>query len=180
MVDKVNQQVKQKIHHSLGKASAEFEPKETEYFFITKRNHPRGRLQNNYKKRERFPTIVMEYEKQELEDLLALEKPRKKKDISQVECRECKRLGHYSWDYPDKEKNKEIKKRSYVINGGQKNHAQDKCLNHREPGHYAMNGPERYNGKDVSLVTCYKCGDKGHYANKCPGKHFRAPVNKDN
>jgi hypothetical protein len=29
MVDKVNQQVKQKIHHSLKKASAEFEPKET-------------------------------------------------------------------------------------------------------------------------------------------------------
>jgi hypothetical protein len=177
MVDKVNQQVKQKIHHSLRKASVEFEPKETEYVVTTKRNNPRGRLQHNYKKRERFPTIVMEYEKQELEDLLALEKPRKKKDISQVECHECKRLGHYSWDCPDKEKNKEIKKRSYVINGGQKDRAQDKGFNHRESGHYA---PERYNGKDVSLVTCYKCGDKGHYANKCLGKHFRAPVNKDN
>jgi hypothetical protein len=60
-----------------------------------------GRLQvtkNNHKKRERFPSIIMEYEKQELEDLLALEKPKKKKDISQVECCECKRLGHYSWN----------------------------------------------------------------------------------
>jgi hypothetical protein len=85
MVDKVNQQVKQKMHHSLGKASAEFEPKEAGYFVTTKRNNPRVRLQNNYKKRERFPSIIMEYEKQ-----------KKKKDISQVECHECKRLGHYS------------------------------------------------------------------------------------
>jgi hypothetical protein len=53
----------------------------------------------------------MEYEKQELEDLLALEKPKKKKDISQVECHECKRLGHYSWDCPDKEKCKENEKK---------------------------------------------------------------------
>jgi tRNA(Met) C34 N-acetyltransferase TmcA len=113
MMDEVNQQVKQKIHHSLGKAGAEFEPKEAKYFVTTKRNNPSERLQvtkNNRKKRERFPTIIMEYEKQELEDLLALEKPKKKKGINEV-------------------------------------------------------------GKDLSLVTCYKCGDKGHYANKCPEKY---------
>jgi hypothetical protein len=114
----------------------------------------------------------VEYEKQELEDLLALEKPKKKKDISQVECRECKRLGHYSWDCPDKEKHKESEKRGYVINGGQmKDRAQDNCFNCRESGHYAINCLEKYNGKDFSLVTCYKCGDKGHYANKCPEKY---------
>jgi hypothetical protein len=172
MVDKVNQQVKQKIHHSLGEASAEFEPKEAEYFVTTKRNNPRVRLQNNYKKRERFPSIIMEYEKKELEDLLALEKPKKKKDISQVECRECKRLGHYSWDCPEKEKRKESEKRGYVINGGQKkDHAQDNCFNYRESGHYAINCPEGYSGRDFSLVTFYKCGIKGHYANNCPEKY---------
>jgi hypothetical protein len=47
MVDKVNQQVKQKIHHSRGKTSGEFEPEETEYFDTTNRNNPRVRLQNN-------------------------------------------------------------------------------------------------------------------------------------
>jgi tRNA(Met) C34 N-acetyltransferase TmcA len=118
MVDKVNQQVKKKLHQSLGKTGAEFKPKEAKYFVTAKRNNPRGRLQvtkNNRKKRARFPTIIMEYEKQELEDLLALEKPKKKKGISQVR-------------------------------------------------------------KDLSLVTCYRCGNKGHYANECLEKYFRAPT----
>jgi hypothetical protein len=113
MVDEVNQQVKQKLHQSLSKAGVEFEPKKAKHFVTTKRNNPSGRLQvikNNRKKRERFPTIKMEYKKRELEDLLALEKPKKKKGINQV-------------------------------------------------------------GKDLNLVTCYKCGDKGHYANKCPQKY---------
>jgi hypothetical protein len=114
----------------------------------------------------------MEYEKQELEDLLALEKPKKKKDISQVECHECKRLGHYSWDCSNKEKRKESEKRGYVINGGQnKDRAQVVCFNFRESGHYANNCPEKYSGKDLSLVTCYKCGVRGHYANNCPKKY---------
>jgi hypothetical protein len=175
MVDKVNQQVKQRLHQSLGKAGAKFEPKEAKHLVTTKRNNPSGRLQvtkNNHKKRERFPSIIMEYEKQELEDLLSLEKTKKKKDISQVECRECKRLGHYSWDCLDKEKCKEREKRGYVINEGQKkDQVQDICFNCRESGHYAINCPEKYSGKDFSLVTCYKCGNKGHYANKYPKKY---------
>jgi hypothetical protein len=171
----VNQQVKQKLHQSLKKGGAEFEPEEAEHFVTTKRNNLSGRLQvtkNNHKKGERFPSIIMEYEKQELEALLALEMPKKKKDISQVECRECKRLGHYSWDCPDKEKCKEREKEGYIINGGQKkDHAQDICFNYRESGHYTTNCPEKYSGKDFSLVTCFKCGNKGHYANKCSEKY---------
>jgi hypothetical protein len=172
IVDKMNQQVKQKIHPSLGTASAEFEPKGSEYFVTTQRDNPRVRLQNNYRKRERFPTVVMEYEKQELEDLLAMEKPKKKKDISQVECRECKRLGHYAWNCPDKKKRKESENRDHETNEEQKRDCtQVNCFNCRESGHFANHCPEKLKGRDVSLVTCFKCGVKGHYANTCPKRN---------
>jgi hypothetical protein len=121
----------------------------------------------------------MEYEKQDLEDLLALEKPKKKKDISQVECRKCKKLGHYSWDCPDK-KGKESLKEGYVIKWGQKkDRTQDICFNCRDSGHFSINCPEKYSGKDFSLVTCFKCGNRGNYANKYPEKYFRVPVDKE-
>src|SRR3954468_19552984 len=45
------------------------------------------------KKRERSPT----YEEHELEELLALERPKKKKkDKSHVQCYNCKEMGHYA------------------------------------------------------------------------------------
>jgi hypothetical protein len=142
MVDEVNQQVNKKIHQSLKKASSEFEPKVGEHFVTTRRNNPIRRLKltrNNSKKRERFPSIIMEYEKQDLEDLLAMEKPKKKKDIRQVECRKRKKLGHYLWDCPDK-KGKESLKEGYVIKWEQKkDRTQDICFNCRESGHYAIN-----------------------------------------
>src|SRR3954465_11500140 len=54
------------------------------------------------KKRERSPT----YEEHELEELLALERPKKKKkDISQVQCFKCKEMGHYANECPEKKKN---------------------------------------------------------------------------
>src|SRR3954468_13786173 len=56
------------------------------------------------KKRERFPTFVVKYEEHELEELLALEKHKKKKykDISQVWCNNYKELGHYVSTCPQK------------------------------------------------------------------------------
>src|SRR3954471_5728671 len=49
------------------------------------------------KKRERFPTFEKAYEEHELEELLALERPKKKKkDITQVQCYNCKEKGHYA------------------------------------------------------------------------------------
>jgi hypothetical protein len=46
---------------------------------------------NCSKKRERFPTTVVEYEENEVRDLLALEKPKKKKDYDKVLCLTCKK-----------------------------------------------------------------------------------------
>jgi hypothetical protein len=49
------------------------------------------------RKRERFPITIVEYEEQERRDLLALERPKRRKDISKVQCYICKELGHYAY-----------------------------------------------------------------------------------
>jgi hypothetical protein len=55
-----------------------------------------GHLSRNCsKKRESFPRTVVEYEENEVRDLLALERPKRKKDNSKVMCFKCKELGHY-------------------------------------------------------------------------------------
>jgi hypothetical protein len=48
------------------------------------------------KKQERFPITIVEYEESELRDLLALERPKRKKDNNKVLCFNCKELGHYA------------------------------------------------------------------------------------
>jgi hypothetical protein len=58
------------------------------------------------KKRKRFPTITLEYEGNEVKDLLALEIPKKKKkkikekDNSKTLCWNCRELGHYVKECP--------------------------------------------------------------------------------
>jgi hypothetical protein len=62
-----------------------------------------GRLSRNYsRKRERFPTTILEYEEQELRDHLALQRPKKRMDISKVHCFNCKELGHYAFKCPER------------------------------------------------------------------------------
>jgi hypothetical protein len=61
-----------------------------------------GHLSRNCsRKRERFPATMVEYEESELRDLLALERPKKKKDISKVWCFNCKELEHFAKKCPE-------------------------------------------------------------------------------
>jgi hypothetical protein len=92
------------------------------------------------KKRKRCLTTVVEYEENEVRDLLALEIPKRKKkkikekENSKVLCLKCKELGHYV----------------------------DKCSER----YNKVNGQDSVK-RDIRLFTCYKCKQKGHYADKC-------------
>jgi hypothetical protein len=56
-----------------------------------------GHLSRNcLKKQESFPTAVVEYGENEVRDLLALERPKRKRSNSKVMCFKCKELGHYA------------------------------------------------------------------------------------
>jgi hypothetical protein len=60
-----------------------------------------GHLSRNFsKKRESFPTTIVEYEEDEVRDLLTLERPKRKKDNSKVRCFNCTELGHYAGQCP--------------------------------------------------------------------------------
>jgi hypothetical protein len=100
-------------------------------------------LPGNYtKKRERFPTAIVECQENEIRDLLALELPpkkkkKKKKDNSKVLCFNCKKTEHYANKCPEKNDEADIQ------DSGKMDH------NH---------------------ITCFKCKQKGHYSNRCPEK----------
>jgi hypothetical protein len=57
---------------------------------------------NCSRKRERFPMAIVEYGEKEVRDLLALERPKKKKDNSKVVCPNCKELGNYPKKCPER------------------------------------------------------------------------------
>jgi hypothetical protein len=95
-----------------------------------------GHLSRNCsKKQERFSTTVVEYEENEVRDLLALRRPKKKKKkkgTSKVLCFHCTELGHYAKKCPEE--------------------------NNKENGQDSMK-------KDLNHITCFKCKQKGHYSN---------------
>src|SRR3954471_18697331 len=140
-----------------------------------------------------FPTFEIRYEEHELEALLALEKPKKKKDKSQVQCCHCKEMGHYANECPEKkQKYKEINQvwcnnckelGHYVATCPLKIRVELNlitCYTCGNQGHYASNCPEKMKHKikpmkDLSLVTCFKCGNKGHYADVCPERFQQDP-----
>jgi hypothetical protein len=65
-----------------------------------------GHLSRNCsKKRERLATTVVEYEENEVRDLLALERPKKKKkkqDYSKVLCFNCREQEHFADQCPER------------------------------------------------------------------------------
>jgi hypothetical protein len=86
---------------------------------------------NCSKKQEKFPTTIVEYEDNEIRNLLALERPKKKKDISKVLCFRCKELGHYADKCPERD-NKANRQSSVKKN---LNHIT--CYKCKQKGHYA-------------------------------------------
>jgi hypothetical protein len=118
-VQQMNQQAKDRLSHLLErtpevrrlKAKVEAKDKEevpdtTAKSCLTSRKQER--LPGNCtKKRERFSTTVVEYQENEVTELLALELPtKKKKDLSHVTCFKCKQKGHYLNQCPEKNASK--------------------------------------------------------------------------
>jgi hypothetical protein len=108
----MNQQAKDRLCQLLGKTpedrrsmmKVEKKVMETTHNITTKccfSCEEEGHLSRNCsRKQERFPTTIVEYEEKEVRDLLALERPKKKKDTSKVLCFNCKELGHYAKKCP--------------------------------------------------------------------------------
>jgi hypothetical protein len=70
---------------------------------------------NCSRKRERFPTTVVEYEGNEVRDFLALERPKKKNDTSKVICLNCKKLRHYAKKCPERDKKVNKERRTDLV-----------------------------------------------------------------
>jgi hypothetical protein len=113
-VQQMNQQAKDRLSQLLAKTpedrrpKAEVEAKDKEIApETTTKGYLTGRKQEhlpgNYsKKHEKFPTTIVEYEEKKVRDLLALERPKKKKDYSKVLCLNCNKLRHYARKCPER------------------------------------------------------------------------------
>jgi hypothetical protein len=92
-----------------------------------------GHLSRNFpRKREYFPTIVVEYEENEVRDLLALERPKRKKVNGKEMYFKCKELGHYAEKCTERN-NKAIGQGSMK----KKNLRQITCYKCKQKGHYS-------------------------------------------
>jgi hypothetical protein len=119
MVQQMNQQAKDRLSHLLEetpedrrpKAKVEAKDKEENSDSATKRcltGRKQERLPGNCtKERERFSTTLVEYQENEVTELLALElSTKKKKDLSHITCFKCKQKGHYLNQCPEKNASK--------------------------------------------------------------------------
>jgi hypothetical protein len=80
----------------------------------------------------------VENEEQQLRDLLALERPKMRKDISKVQYCNCKELGHYASKCP--ERNNKANRQGSMKKGL----GLVTCCKCNRKGHYAMEYSERY------------------------------------
>ena len=93
-----------------------------------------------------FPTEEVEYDPQEIEALIGMEKSRKRnrlesrKDVSHITCFRCKESGHYFSSCPKRKPRTQV---GYVIT--------------RKP-------------RNLSEVICFRCNEAGHFARDCPKK----------
>jgi hypothetical protein len=140
----MNQQAKNKMNQLLGKTPRDGRSKRkieendvgTTHNLTTKCCYSceeEGHLSRNCsRKREDFPTAIVEYEENEVRDLLALERPKRKKVNSKDMCFKCKELGHYA---------EKCTERNNKANGQdsmkKKNLRQITCYKCKQKGHYA-------------------------------------------
>jgi hypothetical protein len=97
-----------------------------------------GHLSRNCsKKRECFPTTIVEYEENEVRDLLALERPKGKKDNSKVMCFKCKELGHYVSKCP------KLHHKVNMQDSAKRDIRMITCFKCKQKGHYSDKCPEK-------------------------------------
>jgi hypothetical protein len=143
-VQRMNQQAKDRMSQLLRKTPEDGSPKMKVDLKVMETTHnpttkccysceEEGHLSRNCsRKRERFPTTMVEYEESEVRDLLALEvtkkkkKMIKKKDNSKVQCFNCRELGHYARECPEPN----VQRGTNLVTCqkcNQKGHYADKC-----------------------------------------------------
>jgi hypothetical protein len=139
----MNQQAKDKLSHLLERTPEDRRPKakmeakdKEEVLDTTTKSCSTNRKQEHLpgkstKKRERFPTAIVECQENEIRDLLALELPTKKKKKkmmkqthSNILCFHCQEQGHFADQCPER--------------------------NHKAKAR----GSEK---KDLYNITCFKC-----------------------
>jgi hypothetical protein len=83
-----------------------------------------------------------------------------KRDISRVQCYNCKELGHYSWDCPEKKKDV-----GHHNLSDKRDKNQLECFKCHDLGHYSWDCPEGKNeprGSNGNKLNSFKEGHINH------------------
>jgi hypothetical protein len=139
----MNQQAKHGLSQLLGKTQedgrskmkvgdkiSEITPNHTTKCDFSREKEEEHLSRNFSRKRERFPTAIVEFGEMEVRDLLALERP-KKKDTRKVWCFNCKERGHYAKECPEEDN------KANRPGGMKKNLNHITCYTCKQQGHYS-------------------------------------------